>query len=160
MTHIDRRRLVVATIITLLALPVLAWLNARNNDPAATVDQPAPELTSTTAYRPEHPVFLDVDTRPDLKLTLPIDVGPPPSQGQMVTSAAYRQIASGRCITRLVPLGSTINVRNIDTGQTLRCVTTTGSMVAGVGIVINTGDFAKIADLADAPIHVRITRSP
>ena len=157
MTHTDRRRILVATLLTLLALPVLAWLSGRDdgNAGAGKTDQPT---TSTTRYQQEHPVFLDTDTRPDVARILPHDTGPPPSSVQILADAAYRQIASGRCITHLVRLGVTIKVRNVDTGQTLSCVTTTGSMLADVGLVINTADFAKIADLADAPIHVRITR--
>lgn len=155
MTHSDRRRIIIVTLLTLLALPTAWWLNKRTE---AQSSDPGPTRPPATVYQPQVPIFLDIDTAPEAINTLAHDTGPPPQANRVLTKASYRQLSPGVCVTLLAPLGVRLTVTNVDTGQKMTCRTTTGSMNSdGVGLVIHTNDFGTLGDLADSPVHVRIT---
>lgn len=61
----------------------------------------------------------------------------------------------------LAPDGALLTVTNVDNGQSTTCTNTQGITIPpGVGMVLGTDVFAKIGDLADAPLPVRVRWDP
>jgi hypothetical protein len=161
MNRSDRHRARLAVLVSLLAVPALAWASSRsgNDDVAGATDQGS--APSTSAYVPEPPVF--VDTREPA--TPPAEIGivvPGPPTGQQVDAvASFRRIgdaAARPCATSLAPVDIVITVVNIDNGTSLQCrnVGPIG-VTPGVDIVLHTDIFSEIGDLTDAPIPTRLT---
>lgn len=170
MNAIDRRRVVVASVFTLVALPALWVLNRDSaatsgspNAAAAGVDVRVGDDTAptTTAYEPPPPLFVGGDEAPAPPGLIDVAVPPAPGANEVLAKASYHRYvgATGQpCTTLLAPDGATLKVVNIDNGQTTTCTNTLGMGVpAGVDIVINTAQFTLIGDLADAPVPVRVS---
>ena len=167
----DRRRVVFATVFTVVALPAL-WVSGR--DQAQTTTAPsagaagvetrtaseAHPTTVTTTYEPASPVFLG---KADGAAAAPPDVavehGTDPAGNFADVRASYRRSTSAdSCTTSYAAGGVKIKVTNTDNGQSLTCRNVLGPVVPpGAGILVNTDLLATIANLADAPISVRIS---
>ena len=169
MTVHDRRRLVVASLFTLAALPAL-WVFSREsaaiskspNVGAAGVDLglEANSAPSTTAYEPQPPLFVGGEGQPVRPGVVDIAVPPPAGGNETIARASFRRYAAGsrQCTTLLAPNGATLTVVNIDNGQTTKCINTLGmAMPVGADIVLHTDVFGEIGDLADAPVPVRVS---
>ncbi len=165
----DRRRVVVASVFTLVALPAL-WLFSRES--AATSGSPtvgaagvevkssANDAPTTTAYAPEPPLFVGGDDVPVPPAAVVIAVPPPTSANEVMAKASFRRYAAGsrQCTTLLAPDGALLTVENVDNGQITTCTNTLGmTMPAGADLVINTDVFGEIGDLADAPLPVHVS---
>jgi hypothetical protein len=169
MNTFDRRRVVLASVFTLVALPAL-W--ALSRDSAATSASPtvgaagvdvaaaAGTQPSTTAYQPEQPGFVGGDDDPSTPGVVKIAVPPAPGATEILGKASFHRYMSSTsavCTSLLAPDGATLRVTNLDNGQTVTCSNTLGmSLPAGSDIVLNTAIFVSIGDLADAPVPVRI----
>ncbi len=155
MTNFDRRRILLASLLTVTALLAGAWWNSRSGAQSSTT-KAAP---STTKYVPQLPIFLDdVGTVAPLSGKVAIVVGTLPKGLRAVTQATYRHLGSGSCMSNLAPAGTKVRVTAIDNGQAKTCTVLSGPITdKNIGIVLDTRDFAAIADLADSPIHVRLT---
>ena len=155
MNHVDRRRILLLTLVTLVALPLVWWLNSRTT----TTDGNSAVVTEPRAsYVPQVPVFLDTDTVPVDERVVVYDTGAPPPKNRMVTMMAYRQLGLGNCVVIGPPAGRQLTVTNLDNGRSTKCQSRRGNITdISVNILMNTADFAEIADLADSPVHVRIT---
>ncbi|MCB0999263.1 MAG: hypothetical protein KDB40_08205 [Acidimicrobiales bacterium] len=164
----ERRRLVLATAFTIVALPAI-WLFDRD-DPAATpgvaaAGLPAPVVSEspvTITTEPELPVFLDntvVVVAPAV-----IDVAIPDAKGPNVIegSASYKRFppetGDRKCSAPGVPSGVAITITNIDNGLSLTCRNTNGVAIPyGIAVGIDTDLFIQIADLGDSPIPIRLS---
>jgi hypothetical protein len=163
MTHSDRRRTTFAVVVTLVALPAL-WLTSRKHPTAtrATAGSAAPATSApapAATYRPGVPVFLGGDPPPPPPAVIEVD-SPPPADGHAFDGKATFQRfgADNACSTRLAPAGKTLTVTNTDNGLSLTCVN--GAAVVppdDTQIVVHTELLATICDLANAPVHVRVS---
>ena len=166
----ERRRLIVVTAFTLIALPSI-WLLDRN-DPkspgssavaAAGVVTPEGGATGTTATtQPEVPIFLDNTIVAVAPAVIDIALPDAPGDREAVGKATYRRyidtILDRPCTTYLVPSGATVTVTNIDNGLSTTCTNTYGvSKPAEADIVMDTDVYVAIADLVDAPVPVRLS---
>jgi hypothetical protein len=166
MNDTDRRRTTFAVLLTLVALPALWAINrddpSRAPTAAAGVAAPAGAAAAPDdTYQPQSPVFLDGEAPPPPPVVIEIDQ-PPPSDGTSFDGrATYRRMGgpdSTACSTGLAPKNQTLTVTNIDNGLSLKCFNAAGVQPpVGTDIVIHTELFATICDLADAPVHVRVT---
>lgn len=164
----ERRRVVLATAFTLVALPAI-WLfdrgdastSAAPNVAAAGVPEPVVAAgTEVPDTEPPIPVFLDNTVV--LPAPAVIDVASPSTApGHHVEgTATYQQFVdvSGTCTAPAAPSGATISVTNVDNGLSLTCINTLGVAIPyGVAVAIDTSLFTSIADLADSPAPVRVS---
>jgi hypothetical protein len=170
MNAFDRRRVVVASVFTLVALPALWVFNRESaatstspNVGAAGLDVGAglhDTAPSTTAYEPSPPLFVGGDDAPNPPGLIDIAVPPAPGANDLLMKASYHRYIGAvgvPCTTLLAPDGAALTVTNVDNGQTAKCTNTLGLAVpAGAEIVLDTALFATIGDLADAPVPVRV----
>ncbi|MEP7114019.1 MAG: hypothetical protein ABI862_12190 [Ilumatobacteraceae bacterium] len=168
MNSFDRRRLVLASIFTVAALPAL-WIINRNDAGsaapaigAAGVPQVgANRAPSTSAYTPDPPIFLNGPASGADPAVVDIIISPGPSATEAAGKASFRRYpdpSKRPCTTPLAPWGSTLTVTNTDNGQTTTCVNSISTpLPAGVDIVLHTDVFTIISDLTDAPVPVRIS---
>lgn len=169
----DKGRLVLATIITIAALPFL-W-NARQDGGGESVaaigvgsvasDGAVSGMTSPTALI--SPSYL-VDPLAASDTTLPrvvtIDVASP-SDGKSASGQAnyirWSGVGSDKdrpCGTTLAPYGARVVVTNNDNGYKVACTNVSSKPLAeGVVIVLDADEMLLIADLTDAPIPVTIS---
>ena len=168
MNSYDRRRLVLASIFTVAALPAL-WIINRNDAgsaapalgaagvPAAGANQ-AP---STSAYTPDAPIFLNGPASGADPAVVDIIIPPGPSATEAKGKASFRRYpdpSTRPCTTALAPWNRTLTVTNTDNGQTTTCLNSVSTpLPEGVDIVLHTDIFTLISDLADAPVPVRIS---
>ena len=165
----DRRRVAVASLFTLVALPALWMLNretaATSRSPkagavGADVQSKGGAAPATTAYTPEPPLFVGCDSLPATPSDVQIAVPPPPNTNEVQARASYKRFALGNhmCTTLLAPAGSLLTIVNVDNGQTTTCTNTLGVVIPdGATIVLDTAVYIEIADLADAPVPVRVS---
>jgi hypothetical protein len=169
----DRRRLTLATIITLVALPAL-WLMQRDDTApgsptvaaAGAPAAPAGETdTEVTDDDPPPPAYLEgpSTTAPVVDDTpLVIATGETNTANRLTGTAGYRRfddaLNPGTCNVNGAPLGVTITVRNVDNDRTTTCVnTSTARGDDGEIAVLDIAIFLQIADLVDAPLPVELT---
>jgi hypothetical protein len=165
MSLADRRRITFAMILTLIALPVI-WAIGRaesSDGPAATDTVPVAEADAAAdgTYIPEPPVFLDGEAPLPPPAVIAVD-RPPSTDGRGFDGRATFQrlgtAANTSCSTALAPSGATLTVTNIDNGLQVTCYN--GAAVtppAGTDLVVHTDLLARICDLADAPVPVRVS---
>jgi hypothetical protein len=166
----ERRRLVVATAFTLIALPSI-WLLDRD-DPgsrgsssvaAAGLETPDPAASaSTPTTEPERPIFLDNTAVVVAPAVIDVALPDAPGDREALGKATYRRYLDSTipspCTTYLAPSGATVTVTNIDNGLSTTCTNTLGvSKPADADIVMHTDVYVAIADLVDAPIPVRLS---
>jgi hypothetical protein len=168
MNSYDRRRLVLASIFTVAALPAL-WIINRNDagsaaPPLGAAGVPqvgANQAPSTSVYTPDPPIFLNGPASGADPAVVDIIIPPGPSSTEAKGRASFRRYADPAkrpCTTALAPWGRTLTVTNTDNGQTTTCLNSIStSLPAGVDIVLHTDVFTLISDLADAPVPVRIS---
>lgn len=165
----DRRRVAVASVFTLVALPAL-WV--LNRESAATSGAPnvgaagveiksgADSEPNDAAYEPEPPLFVGGDEVPVPPAAVIVAVPPPTGANQVTARASFHRYSAGsrQCTTLLAPDGVVLTVENIDNGQTTTCTNTLGvAMPAGADIVLHTDVFGEIGNLADAPLPVHVS---
>jgi hypothetical protein len=168
MNSFDRRRLVLASIFTVAALPAL-WIINRNDagsaapaiGAAGVAQVGANQAPSTSAYTPDPPIFLNGPASGADPAVVDIIIPPGPSATEASGRASFRRYPDPTkrpCSTALAPWGSTLTVTNTDNGQTTTCVNSISTpLPSGVDIVLHTDVFTIISDLADAPVPVRIS---
>lgn len=167
-TH-DRRRLVVASLFTMAALPAL-WVF--NRESATTSGSPnigaaGVEVNSgvdtkptATAYEPEPPLFVGGEEQLQPPGAVVVAIPPTTGANERIATAGYRRYSAGsrQCTTLLAPDGALLTVVNIDNGQSTTCTNTLGmTMPAGADIVLHTDVFGEIGNLTDAPLPVRVS---
>ena len=168
MNSYDRRRLVLASIFTVAALPAL-WIINRDDaglaapalGAAGVPSAGANQAPSTSVYTPDPPIFLNGPQSGADPAVVDIIIPPGPSATEAKGRASFRRYADPSkrpCTTALAPWGKTLTVTNTDNGQTTSCLNSISTpLPAGVDIVLHTDVFTLISDLADAPVPVRIS---
>ena len=162
----DRRRLFLATLLTLIALPAL-WLMSREDDSGAPnlaaegVGVDADADTATDAANVDgdgidhgEPVFLDgPGASPNLVAEIAVPAAP---TGEIHTTiATYRgSIGRQQCIVPSVDTGTEVTVVNLDTNRSTTCTAQYKPSFEGLDIVLHTQKSLELADLTDAPIRV------
>jgi hypothetical protein len=168
MNPYDRRRLVLASIFTVAALPALWVINRNDADSAApkvgaagVVRVGTDTAPPTSSYTPDPPIFLDGPSNGAGPAVVDIVIPRGPTATEATGHATFRRYADPSrrpCTTSLAPWGSTLTVTNTNNGQTTTCVNSISTpLPAGIDIVIHTDIFTSISDLADAPVPVRIS---
>jgi hypothetical protein len=162
----QRRRVVFATALTVVALPSI-WLIGRDdpsvapNLAAAGVPTPQPDtMTTEGAAEIEMPVFLENT----LVVPPPLldDAAAPEttSTRTLQGDASHLPVADSVsiCTAPRVPGGATVTVTNLDNGLTITCTNQLGTTIPyGIEIALDADLFVQFADLADAPVPVRIS---
>ncbi len=175
LTDTDRRRLIAATALTLLALPALWWANTSENnstspnlavagidpvgDPGSSATAPDASDGTGDDLAEVAPVFLDGPTSAAGAGQAEIAVPAKPLIDGLAAKATFRSdVPSGTCIVSGINSGLTITVVNLDNNRSTSCTTILAPGPSPDDLVMNTANFAGIADLTDAPISVEIRR--
>ena len=178
MDYPERRRLVLATILTLVALPAL-WLMSRDEgsvapnvatagvvvengtrtdvsdvtDPSTSAG-PSNSGGIAAALGEHEPVFLDGPSAPPGGVA-PIAVPAPPHEEVRLATATYRStVGRGSCLVRFVPTGTRLTIVNLDNNRRTGCVAIYSPASEVDDVVLHTDTFLELADLTDAPIPV------
>lgn len=178
--RLDRRSVVAATVVTLVALPSL-WLTSRNDPtvapnvatagvdleasaapgPSSSAAQDAPDPLGNpggvTWERPEFPLEPTPTTVRDRVVT--IAVPSDRSDRTVLTRATYRSsvVTPETCAARGLPLGTRVTVTNVDNGHAVTCTVSVVLGNASDDVVLHTSAFAGIADLSASPVPVQVT---
>lgn len=164
LTHGDRRRILLVTALTVVALPALWWANTSNpsapNVATAGIEvdaAAAPATTDNAANDDAAPVFLDGPSAQVGAGLTEIAVPTPPAIPRITTSATFRSDI-GDSICRVVGIGGGVEltVVNLDNNRSVTCTTTIAPVGSTNELVLSSAQFAQIADLTDAPIPVEI----
>lgn len=181
----DRRRIAVATIITVAALPAL-WLTNRDdagsgNTPIAVVGgagalEAAGDASSTPLptdapvvadtdpidpFAPADPVFLAGPSLPTPPEPSVVYADPGPTR-QYEGSATFRrwgpEWGAQACQSPVAPANARLLVTNVNNGRSTTCTNVmTRPLADGAILVLDTDAFLEIANLVDAPLPVRIS---
>lgn len=171
----DRGRLLLAAVLTVIAVPTV-WLLNRDDDTgianaemngAVVARQAGADGAAATPTAGADPEPLDPFGDTGAAILEPaVDVGSDDSVPQVAigdldyevldrTTATYGNIDPGTCKYVAGVTGSDITVVNVANGRQVDCEVTYGAGLDG-GIVMDPWSFAKIAELVAAPIHVEI----
>ncbi len=162
----------MATIVTLVALPALWWINRDDDSGApsvasvgvdvgsaatASTDDPARDVGDDAALN--EPVFLDGPSSP-IGGVADIAVPAPPEHEPLTGSGTYSSIVSqvDKCFAKGVTTGSRITVVNLDNNRSIECTATLAPEEQPTDVVMHTKAYLTLADLTDAPIPVEIRR--
>ena len=165
----DRRRLVLASVLTVVVLPAV-WLvnqdDGGSRPNVAAVGLAAEDAVAGTAATTSVDPMGDVDARyldgsplPPPPEHVPIAVGGTDEVVVATAQAIYRQ-SVGRvdtCAFNGVEAGELITVVNVDNGRSIECWTARRPVDVPNGeLVMHPDRFRQIADLTNAPINVEI----
>jgi len=173
----DRKRLLVATAATLLALPLLVRENrAQQGDRPDAVAAVAPGIDLAGPLRggsdgtADPPVVAvtatsTASTTPIVVTTAaPVVIATPMStSGDAATGlGSYKRLSPTPgprlCATAVAPRGRTIRVLDIDNGHEVTCTNvSTKQSVNGNTVLLDTATFKELADLAQAPIPITVS---
>ena len=65
-------------------------------------------------------------------------------------------LPSRLCEVGFLPVGTRINVENTDNGKSIECTVARDDLQPDIAIVMDSTLFVQLADMADAPIPIRI----
>lgn len=168
----ERHRLTFAIALTVVALPAL-WMSSQ--DQAATtgvptaaavgIDTPGaqePEgavVVTVTTYQPQSPVFLGDGSGDGTVSSVAVVEGTALSGDHADVRASYRRYRSATgCTASVAGGGVKITVTNLSNGQSIVCRNDLSvTLPHDIGILVNTDLLAQIANLANAPVAVRIS---
>ena len=170
LNNTERRRILLATTLTVLALPALWWANQSEGASAPNVATVGVEVgvSATPADEPlvpladslgeSAPVYLDGPSAEAGFGVAEIAVPARPRHESFTASATYSSSvwSTSACLVTGVAHGSEITVVNLDNNRSTTCVTVLAPTGSGAKVVLNTSAFSGLADLTDAPIPVEI----
>ncbi len=164
----DRRRLVLAALVTVLAVPVLWWTyQDRQSEDSSTTGDPnvavtrqvdEPNLPPPPTAIEQEPIFLDGPESAVGGISQ-IAVPDPDLELSIVTEATYGSLVTGSCLVKDVFDGNRITVINLDNNRTTTCRVSSAPADQEADLVMHTTQFRELADLTDAPIPVQIRLS-
>lgn len=162
--------MVLASVVTLAALPAL-WLVNREDETTAPnvaavgLDTDSAPATAASTTMPDvmgslPPRFLTGTngTRPQQTNAL-VAVGQEDGSRVGGTATYRRDVAGpGLCLSDAVEAGLQVTVINIDNGRSILCTTQPRNDPTALAdeVVLLPTDFAQLADLTDAPINIEI----
>lgn len=161
LTPSDRRRILLASALTLVAMPALWWANQSSAPNVATagivvVDKSA---TAPTAEAGDvAPVFLDGPSGQVGAGLSEIAVPAPPAIAGITTTATFRSTlgSPSACMIPGIGSGQQVTVVNLDNNRSVTCTAILAPSSAADQLVIASELFAELADPTDAPIPVEI----
>lgn len=156
----ERRRIVVLSIVSMLAFVVVRSTSGGSDDSA---------VETTTTYTTVPPIVED-------SIPVPVILGGPAALPPSGTAAIAKPATSANeytgtatftvlgyteravCYSTTVPQGQNLVVTNINNGQSIKCLSVYSTLVPpGIAIVLHQSVFVKLSDLIDAPIPVKVT---
>ena len=185
LTDTDRRRFLLATTLTLLALPALWWANQSENSAAPNVAVAGADVGVDVGAAHEDvgsssessaesarlgidpgevgdiaPVFLDGPSSAAGAGLSEVAVPARPEVARINADATFRSDIGGpdSCVVPGVINGQQVTIVNLDNGRSVACTTTLARSAAGAQVTLHSSLFAQLADLTDAPIPVEIRR--
>ena len=162
----------LATVITLLALPTIWLANRDEGGPSSSrpnvavvgidpgeADQDTPD-SEAAAFDPmgdSDAMYLEPGTTVVPPDSVAIVVGTSPDEQVATARGTYRRsVANGTCMFNGIRGGESVTVVNVANGRTVECTTTPFETTEPDVLVMSTAMFRKIADLTAAPIHVEV----
>jgi hypothetical protein len=186
LTDTDRRRFLLATTLTLLALPALWWANQSENSTAPNVAVAGADVgvdvgadhevgaASKTASNADHarldtdsetvgdiaPVFLDGPSAATGAGLSEIAVPARPDVARINADATFRSDIGGpnSCAVPGIINDQQVTVVNLDNARSVTCTTTLALGSVGDLVTLHSSLFAQLADMTDAQIPVEIRR--
>jgi hypothetical protein len=157
----ERRRLVLAATVTVVALPAFWLLEDDPEEPSSAVATADEALPSETA-EPGLPVFLDNSVPVVNPAVIDIAVPEAPGARQTQGKATFKRYidppVERPCTTSLAPPGVKLTVTNVDNGLSTTCTNTRSITVPpGADIALDTTVYVAIAELVEAPVPVRLS---
>jgi hypothetical protein len=173
----DRRRITLAVVTTLIALPAL-WFVQRD-DRADDAEQPdtAPVVDTTAApasdpddrheaierASEDDSMFLSEDGTGSPSAAVDVGVAPAEEAGVIRARASFSSAfaGAGMCVGGPAPVGSTLTVTNVNNNRSATCIVVekTERVDPDVNtIVLESSTYLSIANAADAPVPVEIRR--
>lgn len=175
LTFAERRRLVLAVVVTLVAVVAISLgggssdespddvpggegANAANVTANDTANDTANESNGTEPADPAFLPTIDSIPAPDI---ITVNV-PAPPQGTVLRGTANfirwpRTMGLLPCATPHALIGSEVKVTNLNNGRSITCNNVSiESLRDGSVIIIHTDVFLELADLVDSPIPVEI----
>jgi hypothetical protein len=177
--YAQRRRVVLAIAITVIAAPTAFLLN-RGSGPDAVGSPitvvgtlpPAPGEAPATVPNTDPAATSALGTAPVGYLsgtTVPIENEPariaiPRERESVKGDASFSSTIEStlRCQARVsdgVPFNATLTVTNLDNGRSVQCIASIGGAEPLATVIVAPATFAEIADMTDAPVPVEITWS-
>jgi hypothetical protein len=165
LTAPDHRRILLASALTLVALPALWWANQSDSGAPniatagiAVVDQSVTTSTANTEVGDVAPVFLDGPAGRVGAGLAEIAVPAPPAIARITTTATFRSTvgSTSTCVVPGVSNGTRVTVVNLDNNRSITCTAFLALSGAPDQVVMMPELFAELADLTDAPIPVEI----
>lgn len=172
---VDKWRLAMATAVTVLALPFLLDQSGKGapglavapGAGAAAVDL-ADSLRNepdTTEALPPNAAYVPMPgegTTTSQEIVIAVPTSPPEGTKWAKGKAGYRTwqaTANGRpCLFTGAPISTVLTITNLDNGKATTCmVANNADPGSGLAILLDSSVFQDIADLAEAPVPVRIT---
>ena len=160
--------------MTIVALPAI-WLFARSEPSSGTaapnvagavglatpgVDAATAPNTADDPLGADGPIFVDGPTTPPKPPIVPIAVPAIQIGDSIDGDATYKRNAdpnANGCSAPQAPFNATLTITNLDNGRTTTCVNRTPrALQSGLAIELTAVQFEQIAQLVDAPAHVRI----
>lgn len=163
MNHTERRRLLFAAAITLVAIPVL--LSSGGSDDSNADDGSGSIVTTSTLspeeLEPADPAFLPPQDSSSAPEIITVNVPAPPSGTVLKGVASFirwpETLGLRPCATPNALIGAIITVTNQNNGRSIECNNVSIERLPGNAvIIIHTEVFLELADLVDAPIPVQI----
>lgn len=159
LTFAERRRLVLAIGLTLVAL-VIPVLSGGDDDSADGGVVPT-TATSTDDTAPADPAFLPTVESTVASDVITINVPPRPEGSVIEGEASYirwpQTMGLRPCATPHALIGTIVTVTNLNNGRSIKCNNVSiEALRDGSVIIVHTDVFLEIADLIDAPIPVSI----
>ena len=168
LSRIDRNRITVVTIVTIVAVPLL-WIASAGSRSGTESTNDTIAGTTTTTLKLGLATDITADSPVNLEgpsIESPTGTGqiayPADNDGQMrrgiATYKRFPDIVKTGCATNLVPLGATITVRNLNNGRKVECTNLNiGYVPPNVDLVLHTDLFEDVAELKEAPLPVEMT---
>jgi hypothetical protein len=178
----DRRRVALASAITVIALPSL-WLMSRNEESGApnvatagvvvapaddspdesvaavTTTAPVPDAQRGHAMGDPGAAFLDGPPADPSDGVVAIAVPQDAAGRYMSGTATYRSSVpgTGTCLIGTTAPAKEVTVTNLDNGRSITCRTSVAALNSPDDVVLHTDAFRLIADLTDAPVPVELS---
>jgi hypothetical protein len=171
LTSPDRRRIMLASALTLVALPALWWANQSDTgapnvatagfavaDQSSTDEPNQPNAADIGDIGDIAPVFLDGPSGQVGAGLGEIAVPAAPEIARITTTATFRSTLGSptACMVPGVGNGKQVTVVNLDNNRSITCTAILAPAGTASQLVLASELFAEIADLTDAPIPVEI----
>jgi hypothetical protein len=177
----DRRRILFASALTLVALPFLYSAKRDSHDATPNVAavapgagdasaalvgdaSAAPDTRADETSAPADPSAVRQLAAPATTVAEAVTIGVAASPGAQTSdgTASYKRWTSGSaglapCATRLTVIGVRLVVTNTDNGHRVACRVVSNDVPDGVTVVIETDLFLDLADLVEAPVPVSLS---